>query len=179
MLTTHPDSSCQDCGKILDENDMAQGNMSIMWRDVDSRNNCFPERAVRTSTTDPGHYTASRTRARSPRRNRMSKSRLRMPLAGQDMVAYESGQPCIYCGIAKINQRLHPCQRLHLHLRNQTVPAVDPSTVVPSTNVATIHMMVNSGPLAKHNALLKLPIAQDLGRADIQISIARIVHRSW
>ena len=167
---------CQDptCGKTLDEIDMAQASCQscgemltpetiVILREQFGQAQQTPDI---TPPPVPGPEVPDEVECENPD--------CEMPLAGQDMMAYESGQPCIYCGVPKNQPTPAPMPTPAPTPSQPDVPAVDPSAVVPSTNVATIHMMVNSGPLAKHNALLKLPIAQDIGRNTIKSQLQEL-----
>ena len=150
--------SCQQCGEMLTPETI------VFLRDQFGQQQKTPDI---TPPPIPGPEVPDEVECQNPD--------CEMPLAGQDMIAYESGQPCIYCGVPK-NQTSHTSKSTPLPQQppQPVVPAVDPSAVVPATNVATIHLMVNSGPLAKHNALLKLPIQQEIGRSSIKSQLQEL-----
>lgn len=90
-----------------------------------------------------------------------------MDLMGDQMTAYESGQPCPYCGEAKTSTpSSEPAPTPVTAPSSATVGASSASASGMST--APVHLLVNSGPLAKHNASIVLPTNQIVGRKQIK-----------
>lgn len=163
-------ANCADCGKELDEMDMAMGGCQgcgeMLTPDtVQVLREAFGQVQVSPDIAPPPVAGPD-----MPDGVICETSDCGMDLMGDQMAAYEAGQPCPFCGVAK-NSATPP------------VPTPTPSQVPPAATVGTpqsmatgsatapVHLLVNSGPLAKHNATIMLPTGQIIGRKEIKQQI--------
>ena len=152
---------CIDCGKIFDEGDLAAGACQGCGEP-------FTPDTVIQLNAQFGHVVEApeviapvvQTEG-PPQEIECANPDCAMPLMGDEMAAYQNGQGCPYCGHNKKAQSVpKPPQSQQV---SQNVSQSQPS-VTPPVGVSTVPFYVNSGPLAKHKAVIHLPEAEIVGR---------------
>jgi len=166
-------ANCADCGKDLDEMDMAmgacQGCGEMLTPDtVQVLREAFGQVQVSPDIAPPPVAGPD-----IPDGVVCEKPDCGMDLMGDQMAAYEAGQPCPYCGVAKTSAAPPAPASTPA---SAPVPSPTPSeatvgtppSMAAGTVSAPVHLLVNSGPLAKHNATITLPTGQIIGRREIK-----------
>lgn len=152
---------CIDCGKIFDEGDLAAGACQGCGEP-------FTPDTVIQLNAQFGHVVEApeviapvvQTEG-PPQEIECANPDCAMPLMGDEMAAYQNGLGCPYCGHNKKAQSVpKPPQSQQV---SQNVSQSQPS-VTPPVGVSTVPFYVNSGPLAKHKAVIHLPDAEIVGR---------------
>ena len=135
---------CIDCGKIFDEADLAAGACQ----------NCgepFTPDTVVQLNAHFGHVVEApvviapviQTQG-PPQELECTNPDCAMPLMGDEMAAYQNGLGCPYCGHNK---------------KASSVSQPQPPVTPPVSSGPVYQLYVNSGPLAKHKAVIHLPEA--------------------
>ena len=145
---------CIDCGKIFDEGDLAAGSCQGCGEPftpdtVIQLNAQFGHVAEVPEVIAPVVHTEG-----PPQEIECANPDCAMPLMGDEMAAYENGQGCPYCGHNKKAQSVPQQQSQQV---SQNVSQSQPPVTPPVSSATTWPFYVNSGPLAKHKAVIHLP----------------------
>ena len=151
---------CIDCGKIFDEGDLAAGSCQGCGEPftpdtVIQLNAQFGHAAEVPEVIAPVVQTEG-----PPQEIECANPDCAMPLMGDEMAAYKNGQGCPYCGHNKQVQSVSQPQSKPV---SQNVSQSQPP-MHPGFSARTVPFYVNSGPLAKHKAVIHLPDAEIIGR---------------
>lgn len=153
---------CIDCGKIFDEGDLAAGACQGCGEP-------FTPDTVIQLNAQFGHVVEApeviapvvQTEG-PPQEIECANPDCAMPLMGDDMAAYQNGLGCPYCRHNKQAQSVpKPPQSQQV---SQNVSQSQPPVTPPVSSASTWPFYVNSGPLAKHKAVIHLPNAEIIGR---------------
>lgn len=154
---------CIDCGKIFDEGDLAAGACQGCGEPftpdtVVELNNQFGHVAEVPEIIAPVVSTQG-----APQEIECANPDCAMPLMGDQMLAYQNGQGCPYCSHNKQVQSVSQPQSKPVSQNvSQSQPPIN--TLAPVSSATTWPFYVNSGPLAKHKAVIHLPDAEIIGR---------------
>tara|TARA_B110001452_G_scaffold261094_1_gene259449 strand:+ start:1301 stop:2461 length:1161 start_codon:yes stop_codon:yes gene_type:complete len=150
---------CIDCGKIFDEGDLAAGACQGCGEPftpdtVVELNNQFGHVAEAPEIIAPVVSTQG-----APQEIECANPDCAMPLMGDQMLAYQNGQGCPYCGHNKKAQSVPISVDIQQQSQqvSQNVSQSQSMHTGPVSSARAWPFYVNSGPLAKHKAVIHLP----------------------
>jgi len=163
-------ANCADCGKDLDEMDMAMGACQgqdcgeMLTPDtIQVLREAFGQVQVSPDIAPPpvaGPDIPDGVVCENPDCG--------MDLMGDQMAAYEAGQPCPYCTVAKTSAAAPAPVQDPTAWPEPRQPPSAVSVGTPQSSTAPVDLLVNSGPLAKHNVTITLPTDQIIGRSVVK-----------
>lgn len=139
---------CIDCGKTFDEGDLAAGACQGCGEPF-TPDTVFQLNAHFGHVVEAPEVIAPVIQTQGPPQElECANSNCAMPLMGDEMAAYQNGLGCTYCGHNQIPVKQNVSQNV-----SQPQPPVTP----PVSSGPVYQLYVNSGPLAKHKAVIHLP----------------------